>query len=449
MLEFREENTFDAASPGGRIAVQVDPGQTISGRSSRGIRLLRHLSMLAALTSFAWSLCAAVIAEEVFVLENGGRVIGTLINVKRRASDDYQVALESGGEATLSANQVREVIRRRPIELEYEHIAPTFADTAEGQWEAAEWCRQRQLPAHRQHHLRRVIELNPSHTKAWAALGYTQINGQWKRPNDVREEEGYQRHQGRWRLSQEIEIVEQRQDAEAIAIDWSKKIAKWHQLTKTADRASAEAHQQLSEVRDPLAVPALIRCLVNDRRPVYRIFFLDVLDKVPSPAALDAIGRTTLLEQHPEVFHAAVDRIVRRKSPQLVEAYCRILEDPNNEIVNRAAYVLGRLEDRSATMPLIRALATNHVVWRKPPKSPQGMGISVSIPKDGSAPLIGPGQEEPSEPVAIPVRLFNQEVLTALTKVTGQDFGYDGEAWSRWYAAQAKENSPKVKPRED
>lgn len=388
-------------------------------------------------------------AQEVYVLENGGRVVGTLINVKRSASDDYQVALEAGGEATLEARQVREVIRRRPIELEYERVAPTYADTAEGQWEAAEWCRERQLPAHRHHHLRRVIELNPSHAKAWAALGYTQINGQWKRPNEVREEDGYQRHQGKWRLSQEIELVEQRQDAEAVAIDWSKKIAKWHQLTFTAERASADAHQQLSEVRDPLAVPALIRCLVNERRPVYRIFFLDVLDKVPSPAALDAVGRATLLEQHPEVFHAAVDRIVRRKSPQLVEAYCRILEDPNNAVVNRAAYVLGRLEDRGATVPLIRALATNHVIWRKPPKSSQGMATSISIPKDGSAPLIGPGKDEPQEPVAIPVRLFNQEVLTALTKITGQDFGYDSEAWSRWHAAQAKESAPKIKPRED
>ena len=67
----------------------------------------------------------------------------------------------------------------RAEETEYERIRPTYADTAEAQWELAQWCREHKLPAQRTVHLRRVIELDPEHVEArrawaiaaWAACG--------------------------------------------------------------------------------------------------------------------------------------------------------------------------------------------------------------------------------------------------------------------------------------
>lgn len=145
------------------------------------------------------------------------------------------------------------------------------------------------------------------------------------------------------------------------------------------------------------------------------------------------------------MFHGAVDRIVKRKTPQLTELYCKALQDPSNETVNRAAYVLGRLDDPSAVGPLIRSLSTNHVFVRRPPSSGRGSGISVTLPKDDSPlPFADPGQAAPTEPVVTAFRLANREVLAALIKLTSNDFGYDERAWLQWHATRIQQQTPQL-----
>lgn len=405
------------------------------------------LASLAFLAGVVVTLWGGSLRADLFVLENGGHVAGTWLNSQRKSGEEYRLALPSGGELVLAAEQVREVIRQRPGEQAYDQLAPTFADTPEGQWAAAEWCRAHQLKPLREHHLRRLLELEPQHAPAWIALGYTQIQGRWQKRADVAGNLGFQYHQGKWRLAQEIELVEERQQQSAQQLDWRKRIAKWHELTFENDRSALEARRQLSEIRDPLAVPALIHCLARDPRPASRLFYIDLLDKIDSPAAFMAVVRASLLDAHIEVFHGAVDRVVRRKTPQVTETYCQALHDPNNLVVNRAAYVLGRLEDRSAIGPLIRALHTSHVLVLRPPGSSRGQAMSVTIPKDGSSPIVGPQGASPPEPEVMPVRLANEEVHAALLKLTGEDLGYNSELWLQWHASHNQQHAAKINGR--
>ena len=397
----------------------------------------------------AWALPTATVRGDVVLLESGGRLVGDWLNPHRQLDDPYELELVGGGKITLSAELVRDVQRQTAYEMDYEQLAPTFADTADGQWDAAEWCREHELKRLREHHLRRLIELRPDHAKAWIALGYTQVNGQWKRRKEVAEENGYRFHQGKWRLEQEITLVEARQRLAAQRLDWRHRIMKWVELTYGTDRSALEARQQLAAIRDPVAIPALVQALVSDRRPAFRLFLVEVLNRIDSPDALQAVLKTTLLELHPEVVHGAIDRVVRRKTPWIVEFYCKALEDQNNLVVNRAAYVLGRLDDHSSVGPLIKALQTRHVIVRRPPSGAPAGQMTALIPKDdrSAALLGGPQLSTAPEPVAQWVVASNEEVHAALLKITAVDFGYHTEAWKRWHATWNAHRTPQLDAR--
>lgn len=386
---------------------------------------------------------------DIVLLESGGRLHGKWLNPKRQPDDPYEVELEGGGTISLPVEQVREVKRQTADELEYERLAPTFDDSVAGQWAAAEWCREHSLKGLREHHLRRIVELQPDHAKAWSLLGYVQVQGQWKRPQEVAGDNGYRYFQGKWRLEQEVAVLVERQRAAAKRLEWKNRIAKWIVQSRGHDRAAVEAHRELAAIRDPLAVPALIQALTSDRRPAYRLFIINILNEIDSPDALQAILRTPLLEVHPEVIHGAIDRIVKRKTPQIVEFYCKALGDGNNLVVNRAAYVLGRLDDPSAVGPLIRSLQTQHVIMIRPPSAARGNGMGVMIPKDdpSAAVIGGPQIQTAPEPVAQRVVASNEEVLAALLKITGADFGYHTDAWKQWHATWNARRIPQLDAR--
>ena len=46
---------------------------------------------------------------------------------------------------TLGKAQVNKVIHRTANDIEYEKVRPRYPDTIEGQWDLAEWCRERNL----------------------------------------------------------------------------------------------------------------------------------------------------------------------------------------------------------------------------------------------------------------------------------------------------------------
>ena len=131
-----------------------------------------------------WATGRAALAE-VFVLHNGGRVAGQLLNPDEKPRKKFVIQTAAGGRITLDRSQVKQVLYTRPEELEYERIRPGYPDTLAGQWALAEWCREAKLTVQRKTHLERVIELDPNHVQARTALGYNQIGGKWTTPEQV------------------------------------------------------------------------------------------------------------------------------------------------------------------------------------------------------------------------------------------------------------------------
>lgn len=388
----------------------------------------------------AWSVLipAAVGAAEpqpqdvfVFMLKSGGQIEGQWLNLQPPPADQYIVQVAGKGRLVLRGELVVDVVRRQPAELEYARIAPTFADTVEGQWALAEWCRQHGLLRQRRVHLERILQLDPQHVAAHQALGHTQVDGRWMTVEEYRKSQGYVLYRGRWRLPQEIQLIEARTQQKRLQHEWTEKLTRM-------------SREQLLAVRDPAAVPALRKLLESTPSLDRRLDYIDVLGQIGTRDAAIALINASLNDPTADVFEAAVEQLVRLRSPAAVPAYLRALKDQNNVRVNRAARALARLGDRSVIEPLIDALVTTHQVMIEPPSG--GLALSPTFVRGaGAADPVADlsGFSVGQKPRVVTVRMQNVEVLKALMQLSGSPgFGYDQQAWRKWAAVERAQPPP-------
>lgn len=367
---------------------------------------------------------------EVFVLANGSRISGELINREEKPRKQYVIKLAGEGKITLAASQVEQVLNRRPEEEEYEKIRPAYPDTVEGQWALAEWCRQQRLPLERETHLKRIIELDPNHADARRALGYVQIDGQWATQDELMIERGYKRYKGRWMLQQQIDLIESRNKLENAHQEWSQNIKRWRGWLG-GDR-DTQARENFSNIADPMAVKALVKGLRDDPFVPARLIYVDSLAKINTSEAAMGLAIASIEDPVEEVRLTCLDRLQTEKGPEIVAYYVSKLRARDNPVVNLAAVGLGRMKDASTVGPLIDALITTH---KFKIAKPGGDGSTSAT--FGNAPG-GGGYSFGGGPKIISQQFTNPAVLDALSAITGQNFGFDQSAWRRWHAVQKK-----------
>lgn len=395
-----------------------------------------------------WAAFSHSATADEFVLTSGATLRGAWVNPDDRHATTYLLDTEHGGRVSLSREQVAEVRKSSAFAVEYERRAPSCADQAPAHWELAEWCREHGLKTQREQHLRRVVELDPDQERAWRALGYGQIGGQWVTRQEHRERQGYIYHKGKWRLPQDVQVEAARQHVATQQREWLVKIKQWRSELGTGHPAAALT--KLEAIRDPLAVGALVALLAQDRDRRVRLLYVTTLGQIPGDQATAALVGLSLSDRDEEIFHACLDQLEDRNTPDVVREYAVTLKDVNNARVNRAAMALSRLGDQSVLSPLIDALITTH------PMVLPGNGLMTASFPSGSQVVpvpvaaVQPGQgvlyaTDPSPPVTGPrgsqtiaLQVENQEVLKTLVQLTGVSFNFSQSAWRNWLAVQQR-----------
>lgn len=387
----------------------------------------RMLGMLACATAAVCCLPARSHAE-VFVLRNGGRIEGQITNPEESPRKTYVVKLDSGASVTLEKSQVKEVIRRRPEEIEYDKIRSKYEDTAEGQWSLSEWCREHHLSVERKKLLKHILELDPEHVQARRGLGYVRSDGQWKTHDEVMTERGYVRDgRGKWKLPQEIELSEERRNNELKVREWYTKLKRWRGWLDS-DRA-AEAIESINAIEDPYAVDALAHYLKEDTVEANRKLYIETLGRINVPQSYRAMAQCYMVDPSDEIRQTCLDYLDNEPRPAVVEVYVKALKHKENVIVNRAAVGLARMKDPSAIGPLIDALITSHKF-----RLPNQPGTTTS-----SFGTTGNSFSYGKRPEFMVVKLQNQDVLDALVILSdGANFQYDVAAWKKWLARKRK-----------
>lgn len=402
---------------------------------------------------------------DVVRLASGTEFHGKIVTTD--ATGSTTIELLSGARVVLPADEVvLQVVRPIAIE-EYELRAKQVADTVEARWELADWCRQKSLAAQRETQLLRLVELEPDHERARAALGHVWKDGQWVDWDAYMTARGYVKHRGKYITQQELELLEKTADELKREQDWFPKIRLWTGWI-TANNAS-RAQQGMTALRalkDQDAAPAVSRFLGEHTAREVRFLGVNILTQSGGLKSAIALSKIALRDQDQEVRFNALQGIDEAFHEKVQALFIRELRSENNAMVNRAAAGLMRVGDERSVPQLIDALITAH---KYQVRVPGGAGQTYSFGTDGSFAqptatlppdveaairtgqlpqgavfLNSPNGADNNLTRTITVRMEHQntDVRAALQRLTKEDFGYDERLWHLWWSAKKHSGAP-------
>jgi hypothetical protein len=399
---------------------------------------MNHKTLSLVLLGGTLVLGAGNLRADRFVLNQGGEVVGELKNADQSPRENYLVKTTEGALVTLDRWQVSKVVRESSALSQYATIRPRYPDTADGQWELAEWCKKQSLTAQRKTHLERVIELDPDHAKARRALGYAHLDGKWMTQKERMEEDGRVYYSGRWMLPQEVQLLKEKHDVDVKEKEWMQKLARW-QGWLVSGRDAATARKNIAEITDPMAVRGLATGLESNSPADVRELFIAPLGKIGNTAALKALAAAAMEDSVEDVRLTCLETLKKHKDAALVDYFVGQLYKKNqtNEKVNRAARALKEIGNPSAIGALINVLFTSH---KSKPAGPAPGSMTTSF--GGGGGTSGGGIHMNGAPKIVVQVLQNRDVLDALVTLSGgQDYGFDVAAWKAWYAGTHKHDT--------
>ncbi|HUG90953.1 MAG TPA: hypothetical protein VML55_08975 [Planctomycetaceae bacterium] len=394
---------------------------------------------------------------DVVRLRSGGEIRGK-VDRETAGPTNPQVLVEtlSGSIVTVDRADVDFVTYRSPGIEDYETRKRQVADTVEARWELAEWCRERNLRDQREEQLTRIVELDPNHEPAHRGLGHALRDGEWMSREDDMLARGYVKHKGEWVTPQQLELLEVTEADRARELEWFRQVRLWHGwLTGRNAERSRQGWGELQKISDPCAVPALQKFFSESDDVRLRSLYVEIVSRIPGGRAAVALARLALEDADHELRYAALNGISAEQSEAAMPLFIRELRSGANETVRRAALGLQRVGDEQSVPYLINALVTTHTyhVWVPQPGVTAGTGGTFG----SGQPVLPPEVEvqlrtgqlpqgvivhtptaapQPKRKMVVKRDHQNAEVLSALQRITGKNFGFDERTWKLWWNAE-------------
>jgi tetratricopeptide (TPR) repeat protein len=362
---------------------------------------------------------------DIFHLADGGEVVGQL--VERGDDGEYIIKPVLGGSVTLAKDQVADVVRQSEHQAEYEKQSRALPDTVAAHRAMADWCKQHQLSEQSDHHLRRILELDPDDEQARTSLGYQRHQGKWLTRDEIMAERGMYYYDGAYRTAQDIALRKRDQAGLDAEVEWFRNLKLWRGwLDSRRPGRAEEAQVQIDRITEPEAATSLVKIANQERDEHLRLMWMRVLSQVRHPATMRKLIQFSLSEPDRETRLQCVEYLLSMNDEIDISIYVKALNAKDNHIINISAEALGLIGNPDAISPLIDALVTTHKI----PLADQGE-MSASFSPDGSG---GAGLSAGSKPKFVNQDFQNPEVRRALIKLSGdQDFDFSETAWRRWF----------------
>ena len=412
------------------------------------------------------------------VLRGGGQIRGKV--VPDPDHPDRVTVLTEKGKTPLKfqKSMVLKVIAEPSALDEYLARRDQAAANAEGQYDLALWCEKNKLIDLATLHQEAALKYDPAFAPAHQKLGHVLQGERWLNADELRLAQGLVRYKGRWITKEEKDQRESEAAATAEQLSWMRRIKKLRDTILYSDEPrQRDAESRLREIREPVAVTPLVRVLGESPNPI-RTLLDTILGTIPGPEASSALVNRVLAEADSDVRMGTFLELEKRKELNVIPLLARALASTQPDVVNRAAWTLSNLNAISTVPKLIPALITTQyrVVWVASGTGLSGGGMSASfgsVAPAGGAPIAyngssvgvltgavagpgsvaygaaaipygtpsynglstnsggGSGGRSPT-PKLVPISFQNVEVLAALVKMTGEDFGYNIPTWKRW-----------------
>jgi HEAT repeat protein len=255
-------------------------------------------------------------------------------------------------------------------------------------------------------------------------------------PQELMTARGFVRYRGMWRTVQEIELIERSDRVNLAQKEWTIRLERLRKRLDDPRQAEAAA-EEIREIADPFAVPALAAALGKERMPRVRADYVEALSHIRGPEAMTALVSVAVDHADPETRILAAERLVDISPGMAAQAIAGALGGADNARINRAAEALGRLGSASAVGPLIDVLETEHMVVVGA-GAVEGSTTATFTPSGGGLSMGGGPKRQKT-------RVQNQRVLEALVKITGENFDWNTTAWRAWLAN--RQSPPDFDPR--
>ena len=396
---------------------------------------------------------------DVIRLKNGGELRGLVSKTSAPQDPTVLIRSTSGTEITVDRSEIEFISTRSPLIEEYHTRARRIPNTVEAHWELAAWCLQRQMQTQRREELERIVEIDPNHVDARKSLGHVRYQGEWMSKDDSMARQGYVKYKGRYVTEHEFDLLEKTASERAAEADWHPKVRRWvNMLTDRDPLRRTEGEQALRGITDPDAVSGLNQFLASHKNPHGRKMFVDIVSRIPGKKPVRRLVDRILLDPEQVVREAALAGIAPDQSEEAVRYLLPGLKNKDNAVIRRAAVGIGKFGDRRTVPNLIAALISSHRITVQVPSSNalgfantpggvaqvnpnnynglypsqiEGMALTGQMPYGA---IVIPEPNEIIHTANVNVDVRNEEVLLALRKITGKDFGYDQRAWQRWHA---------------
>jgi len=260
----------------------------------------------------------------------------------------------SFGVVDIKKEEIVKHVKGTPSWVRYEKKRAAMPDTADAHYRLARWCERHGLRDKWRVHLERVIELEPDHADARAALGYVREDGKWLIPPSDR-------------APTPEEIAARRAEREEERL-LRKLVSGWFVKIKSIYRGRLEGEQhgsekfedgrrQILEIRDPLALPALAGVLSTGHKAV-RALLVEALAQFEEDESTMNLVVVSLLDPDREIRHLAARELARRSDDRVAARLRQALGSEEEYVLRNAAESLGILRDRAAVPDLVAVLET-------------------------------------------------------------------------------------------
>jgi hypothetical protein len=378
---------------------------------------------------------------------------------REQAAHLVAVSTLTGARLIFNSADVAIISKRSFVLEEYEMRKRHAANDVDSQWRLAEWCKARGLRPQRDEALRAVVALDPDHLPARQGLGQTKHDGQWRSYDEEMRARGFVKFEGKYVAQQEVEILKKAHQRKRQDQDWLERVrTAVRSLASSDPERRRRGSETLLKISDAEAIPALNRVMLSSNDEGVREFYVHVMSGMPDlTAATPSLVDVSLFDPSKSVRVAAQEAIVEHPhNATAAGLIARQLRNGDNEIVRRSGLLLEKIGDASVIPQLIDALITTHGIPTQVVDNSntygfsRGGGPTGGLPPDFYAKLAtgqypngvqvitppGPLAGANVKTVVVDHEYRNAEVLAALQSITRQSFGFDKDAWRRWWGVK-------------
>jgi len=176
-------------------------------------------------------------------------------------------------------------------------------NTANAQWNLAEWCEKNGLEAEAFVHYAAVIQLDPKRDAAWRKLGYKKYQGRWMTDAQIAEEA----------------------EQTAANKEWGLRLKKIHKDIHRGPK-KAEAQAQLEKVDSPRAVQAVYKEFGTGGAADQRIA-IQVFGQIDTPLSSKVLALMSIYGKNPEVRRFATETLRRRNPDDYLPTLVALMSD--------------------------------------------------------------------------------------------------------------------------